>query len=262
MRTDIEYAKRGTLSLTLDAYAPDQPGLHPAAIIVHGGGFSKGDKQTYVKPLFPVLSGAGFAWFSINYRLAPSNHFPDPAKDVEDAVQWVLMHSKEFRVDPTRVALIGESAGGHLVSYVGATAGRGLAAVVPFYAPHDLLGRAEKANGINENIQGFLGVGPELTPKSVDLLRRASPYYQVHKGMPPYLLIHGTADKQVDYEQSANMQKKLRMAGGTCDLFTVEGGGHGMGSWENLNTAWKNYLVQWLRQQMRTAPSRPLTTGL
>src|SRR5919112_1137172 len=88
MRTDIEFVKRGNESLTLDAYVPDGPGPFPAVIIVHGGGFVRGDKQTYVKPLFPVLTDAGFAWFTINYRLAPKATFPEPVHDVEDAVRW------------------------------------------------------------------------------------------------------------------------------------------------------------------------------
>ncbi|MBC7925019.1 MAG: hypothetical protein H7039_05110, partial [Bryobacteraceae bacterium] len=52
---DVVYAERSDGDLTLDAYVPDGAGPHPAVIIVHGGGWSKGDKQTYVQPLFPVL---------------------------------------------------------------------------------------------------------------------------------------------------------------------------------------------------------------
>jgi acetyl esterase len=259
---NVEYVKRGDVSLKLDAWVPDAPGLYPAVIIVHGGGFVRGDKQTYVKPLFPVLTQAGYAWFTIDYRLAPASHFAEQIADVEDAVRWVKLNSKKYRVDPTRIALVGESAGGLLVSYVGAVRGSelGLSAVVPFYAPHDLLGRAEKAGTISESIQAFLGIGPELTPESRYVLRQASPYYHVRASMPPYLLIHGTKDTQVDYQQSVEMQKKLRAAGVTCDLLTVTNGGHGMGNWEKdqMRTVWKNYLVQWLHQRWtsrRTLPS-------
>ena len=189
-------------------------------------------------------------WFSINYRLAPAHPFLDQVQDVSDAIQWVKLHSKEYKVDSTRIALIGESAGGHLVSWIGVTQPeRTLAAVVPFYAPNDLLGRAEKS-GISENVQKLLGIGPELNDKSREALRNASPYYRVQKGLPPFLLIHGTADTQVPYDQSVSMQKKLKSAGVPCDLFTVPGGAHGMGSWDKVDTSWKNYLIQWLRQNM------------
>jgi len=89
MKTDVEFARPGGFSLTLDAWTPEGKGPFPTVIIVHGGGFSRGDKQTYVKPLFPVLSEAGFVWFTINYRLAPQYHFPAPVEDVEAAVRWV-----------------------------------------------------------------------------------------------------------------------------------------------------------------------------
>jgi acetyl esterase len=254
-RTDIEYARKGDESLTLDASVPEGPGPFPTVIIVHGGGFTAGDKGTYVKPLFPLLTNAGFTWFTINYRLAPQYHFPAPVEDVEDAVRWVKKHAREYKVDPKRVALLGESAGGHLVSYVGTTSARdlGLAAVVPFYAPHDLLARAEEQGKVNQNISGFLGIGPELNVPAMKMLESASPYSHAQKGMPPFLLIHGTKDAAVAYSQSVRMQQKLKGLGVTCDLYTVEGAPHGMEGWEK-NADWqtyKPYLVDWLKKTLR-----------
>ena len=254
MRTDVEFAKRGAESLTLDAYVPDGQGPFPAVIIVHGGGFIRGDKQTYVKPLFPVLTEAGFAWFTINYRLAPQAKFPEPVQDVEDAVRWVMRHAAEYKVDPKRVALTGESAGGHLVSYVAVTSAKklGLRTVVPIYAPHDLLGRAKEQGNVNDNIQAFVGVGPELTAESTEKLRKASPFYYANKDMPPILLIHGTKDSQVAYEQSVRMKAKLQELGVPCDLITVRDGAHGMGSWDKLPSQdWKPKLVEWLRAKLK-----------
>src|SRR5688572_4828811 len=166
LKSDIEFVRRGDTPLVLDAWVPDGAGPFPAVIIVHGGGFVRGDKQTYVKPLFPVLSEAGFAWFTINYRLAPGNRFPDPVHDVEDAVRWVMKHAKEYKVDTRRVALTGESAGGHLVSYVAVTSAKqlGLRAVVPIYAPHDLLGRAKQSGKSSEGMQALLNIPSDLTP--------------------------------------------------------------------------------------------------
>src|SRR5271163_4665227 len=67
---DVEYARPGGLSLRLDAVIPEGPGPFPAAVIVHGGGWVRGDRRIDVAPLFQPLEDAGIAWFSISYRLA------------------------------------------------------------------------------------------------------------------------------------------------------------------------------------------------
>src|SRR5439155_23978830 len=108
LKADIEFAKVGDVSLTLDAFVPAGPGPFPTCILVHGGGFVRGDKQSFIKPLFEPLSQAGFTWFTINYRLAPEHRFPACADDVETAIRWVKSHAKEYKVDANRIALIGE----------------------------------------------------------------------------------------------------------------------------------------------------------
>src|SRR5437588_3144483 len=109
-RKDILYARVTEVSLTLDAHIPEGPGPFPAAIVVHGGGWVAGDKQQYITCLFKPLADAGFAWFSINYRLAPKYRFPAPAEDVERAIAYVKQHAAEFKINPERIALVGESA--------------------------------------------------------------------------------------------------------------------------------------------------------
>ena len=147
LRKDIEYARVGEVSLKLDANIPEGTGPFPAVIIVHGGGFTAGNKQKFVTPIFEPLSHGGFAWFSIDYRLAPKFPFPAAIEDVDQAIEYVKTHAPEYKVDPKRVALLGESAGGHLVSYVGTQSDRrwSVAAVVSFYGPHNLMGKYEYA---------------------------------------------------------------------------------------------------------------------
>jgi pectinesterase len=116
VKTDIEYAQAGGESLKLDAFVPAGKGPFPAVIFVHGGGWSGGDKTGGNDPLFVPLAQKGFAWFTINYRLAPKHHHPAPVEDVEAAIRWVKAHAAEFKVDPQRLALVGESAGGQLVA--------------------------------------------------------------------------------------------------------------------------------------------------
>jgi alpha-L-fucosidase 2 len=120
-------------------------------MLVHGGGGWGERNRHFVAPLLPVLDRSGLAWFTIDYRLAPKYTYPAPMEDVQDAIRWVKKHAKEYRVDPNRIVLMGESAGGHLVALVAArpTPDTQVFAVVPFYTPTDL-------NGVIDDI-------PELT---------------------------------------------------------------------------------------------------
>jgi alpha-L-fucosidase 2 len=144
-RTDIEYGTAGGESLRLDANVPEGKGPFPAVILIHGGAWSGGDKsggknRGLIAPMEEPLSRAGFAWFSINYRLAPKNRYPACIEDVETAIRWVKSHAGEFDVDTNRLALAGESAGAHLAALaaVRATPATRVRAVVAFYGGFDL----------------------------------------------------------------------------------------------------------------------------
>jgi alpha-L-fucosidase 2 len=259
--SDIEYGKAGNVSLKLDAWIPEGRGPFPAAILVHGGAWRGGDKQTFIKPVFEPLTQAGFAWFTINYRLAPDHVYPAAVDDLVQAVNFVKAHARGYRVDTKRLALIGESAGGHLVALVGARDGRklGIAAVVPFYAPADMTeltgARTPRAN---EAVFGFLGLkGPG--PEADRLLREASPITYVKRAMPPFLLIHGDADPTVPYTQSTKLCERIKQAGASCELFAVKGGAHGMGGWEKdpALQAYKAKMIDWLKTTMRIRPRAP-----
>ncbi len=99
---DVEYTHPGNHAGLLDLRVPDGPGPFPAAILVHGGGFDEGSKSTNVKPLFDVLTDAGFAWFSIDYRMAPEFRFPQANEDVESAIKWVKANAKKYGSMRTR----------------------------------------------------------------------------------------------------------------------------------------------------------------
>lgn len=265
------------MSLKLDVYIPDGKGLFPTAIIVHGGAWRAGDKQfAGVKPLFEPLAKAGFAWFSINYRLAPkrgtvtgnANFIGMEVEDVETAVRWVKAHAREYKVDTKRMALIGESAGAHLIAMVATqnNPATRVAAVVPFYGPFDLEAMARMvrqnappaklppgtdASKLFADLVGAVGLDDQAYYAAV---RKASPINNVRKGIPPFLLIHGTADKTVPYIQSPEMCKKIESVGGSCEVFPVEGADHGIGKWE-ANPALQAYkvkMIEWLKANLRT----------
>lgn len=250
-KTDIEFAKPGGVSLTLDANIPEGKGPFPTAILVHGGGFIRGDKQSYIKPIFEPLTQANFTWFTINYRLAPQHRYPACVEDVETAIRWVKAHAKQYKVDPDRIALIGESAGGHLVSLVGAR-GEGktrVAAVVPFYAPHDLEYQVASKT-LGESLKSLFGI-TELNDPTARVLHDASPSSYVKRGMPPYLLTHGTKDEQVPYDQSVRFLALMKATENRCELFTIPDGRHGMGNWDQAHPEYKSFLIDWLRRTLK-----------
>jgi len=256
LHADVEFAQVGDVRLTLDAFVPAGEGPFPTCILVHGGGFMRGDKHSYIKPLFEPLGQAGFVWFTINYRLAPDHRWPACADDVATAIRWVRKHAAEYKVDPERIALIGESAGGHLVSWVGTQTARekagdtAVAAVVPIYAPHDLEFQVRSRKELGPSMTALLGL-TELNEDAWRTLREASPSNEVRGDLPPYLLIHGDADAQVPYEQSPRFRDKMLASGNVCDLITIPGGAHGMGTWEKLGTNYQEQLIAWLKKTLK-----------
>ena len=254
LQKDIEYGRAADVSLKLDASVPDGPGPFPAVIIVHGGGFTGGNKQMYVTPILEPLTRAGFAWFSIDYRLAPQYKFPAAVEDVDRAIEYVKSHAAEYKVDTRRLALLGESAGGFMVSYVGTQTNPKwrVAAVVSFYGPHNLMGeyRMRQRQGKEPSaLTAFLGI-TTFDKEAFARLREASPINRVKKGLPPFLLLHGTKDELVDYQQSVDMCERLQKTGDACELYTVPGGKHGMGNWEGA-PAYKQKVVEWLQKTLQ-----------
>ncbi|MGA3019428.1 MAG: alpha/beta hydrolase [Bryobacteraceae bacterium] len=264
---DVEFARPGGKPLLLDLHIPDGGGPFPTAILIHGGGFDEGSRSTNVRPLFEPLANAGFAWFSIDYRLAPEAHFPEAIADVNSAIGWVKAHSAEYRLDLGKIALIGESAGGYLVNYAGTheTPDTRVAAVVDFYGPVDYGKLALQRRDHPENFNmttinrhaangggiHFFGAD-ELDAPGLAKLRAVSPIGVVHKGMPPFLCIHGTKDDQVSYDQSITMCEAMHKVDAACELITIEGGGHGMGGWRAADMQhWKPEMIAWLQKTLK-----------
>lgn len=251
---DVQFAEVDGIRLTLDVHVPDGVGPFPTAVLVHGGGWVAGDKQQYITYIFQPLSDAGIAWFSINYRLAPKYKFPADADDVEAAIRFVKSNAAKYKVDPRRIALIGESAGGHLVSYVGARnrPDSRVAAVVSMYGVHDFISACAQWKPVPTEILQLFGVS-EIDADAAPILLKASPVTYVKRDMPPFLLIHGSKDEDVPYAQSVEMCRKMKKAGARCDLITIEGAPHGMDHWETVpEFLWyKQALVNWLKKTLR-----------
>ncbi len=255
--SNVEFARPDGKPLLLDVSIPKGKGPFPAAIIVHGGSWKNGDKTTYIKPLKPLLSDAGYAWFSIDYRLAPAYTFPANMNDVENAVKWVKANARKYHVDKKRLVLIGESAGGHLVAMVGAQnkPESSVAAVVDFYGPNNLSLLPQFLKAPPDGVRELLNI-TEWNDQSKKLLADASPQAFVHKGIPPFLFIHGTADMLVPPTFSPMMCEAIKKVDGTCEVVNVPGGVHGMENWEGKpgQTDWKPIMTAWLDKTVKTKP--------
>lgn len=111
---------------TLDLYAPKGVKGAPVFVFIHGGGWNKRDKDE-VGSQPKLFNSAGTIVASINYRLAPAIRHPENVKDVAAAIAWLHKNIGKFGGDPTKIVLMGHSAGSHLAALV-ATDGRYLGA--------------------------------------------------------------------------------------------------------------------------------------
>ena len=261
-QADIQYASADGQPLYLDAKIPDGAGPFPAAILVHGGGWVRGDRRVEVKPLFEPLTAGRIAWFSIDYRLSSDlTQFGVAIDDVQSAIRFVKAHAAEYRIDPDRIALIGESAGGQLAAMAALTATpqTRVQAVVALYTPMDLVDLAKNSALIPPDVRGSLR-GTPFEGLVMARLNQLSPINNVKADAPPFLLIHGTADHLVPLAQSTAMCNRMRAVGATCEVYPVRNAGHGIQWWDSSNSrdagGYKQKMVQWLQEQLALLQAR------
>jgi len=252
----VEYSRIDGDPLYFDAGIPAGSGPFPAAIIVHGGGWVRGDRLTEVQPLFAPLVKAGIAWFSIDYRLSSDwTQFGVAIEDVSNAVRFVKAHASEYRIDPDRIALIGESAGGQLAAMaaLNSSAETRVNAVVALYTPTDLVDLARNSTLVPQQLRDSVR-GTPLEFLMMARLRQLSPLFNVKRDAPPFLLIHGTADRLVPFAQSQAMCNRMKETGASCELYPVSGAGHGIRWWEGSrpeeSAAYKEKIVEWLKTHL------------
>lgn len=254
---NLVYGEADGEKLLLDVCMPAVGSSLPIVVLVHGGGWTGGDKAGDIAPLLAPLTAANFTCFSINYRLAPKHRWPACRDDVLSAIRWIKAHATEFKGDATRIALVGYSAGGHLASLaatmvddsVRVQAVVGLAALTDFEQElpkrGNVLGRAQ---------QSLLNRPAELTPEALGLLRAISPVNHLRPGLPPFLLIHGDADQSVPFEQSVTLRERLHAQGVRCDLIRLPGAPHRLADWEKFLPKYRDLLTSWLHEVLSAPP--------
>ena len=235
---DIEYANPADQHLKLNlAHPKDIKGELPAIVCIHGGGFRAGSREGY-DGLIKRLAGHGYAAMTIEYRLAPKFKFPAAVYDCKAAIRWVRANAKELHVDPDRIGVTGGSAGGHLVLFLGVTQGvaefdveggnddqsSNVACVVDYFGPSDFTQSYGKSVDAAEVLPLWLG-GNLDTKRHEHIL--ASPLNWVTPLAAPTLIVHGTKDPYVAFEQGQWMYDRMKSAGVDVELLTMEGAGHG-----------------------------------
>lgn len=260
LRKDIVYGQAGDVRLLLDASIPEGGGPFPVAILIHGGGWSNGDKSgsetpgsgNDITPWFAPLQAAGFTYFSINYRHAPVHRWPACFEDVQTAIRWVKAHAADYKGDPRHIVLFGHSAGGQLacLAAIKAASDMQVQAVVGFAAVTDFEADVATRGGLSKSLQALYNLPPEGTPEALAILRESSPLQQIKAGLPPFLLVHGDADRTVPIQQSLDFQRQLRARGVACDLIVVPGAPHRLVGWETFDPTYADKVVAWLRRTL------------
>ena len=239
----------GLRPLELDLWLPPEgDGPVPAVVYLHGGGWRLGSRHSAgpayadADPTpFEQVALAGIAVASVDYRLSGEAVWPAQLHDAKAAVRWLRARAGELGIDPARIAAWGESAGGHLAELLGLTAGdtglegdvgvtgppSDVVAVAAWYAPSDLVGFAADAGADPTDPatrEAQLLGGP--VPTLPEAAAQASPVTHVAPGAPPFLLLHGRADRFIPCVQSERLRAALAAAGADVELELLDGADH------------------------------------
>ncbi len=222
----VEYKEAGGQELFLHVFdpAPEAEPRRAAILWLHGGGWESGDASQ----LFPhaaYFASLGYLCLSADYRLAASgNTIFDGVEDSRDAFYWLHAHAGDLGIDPERIIVAGESAGGHLaacVGYIDDPRTTGIPEPVPRPAATLLVNGVFDLTAIS-----WAMTKPGLSPEAVEAGRSISPLFHLDAADPPALLLHGSADSVVPPQQSADFAASLQALGVPANLRFREGKNH------------------------------------
>jgi acetyl esterase/lipase len=233
----IDYTSIPHGKLAMDVARPKSPGKYPGIVLIHGGGFSAGNRDSYL-PMAIRLAQNGYVAAAVSYRLTPIVQFPLPLYDVKAAVRFLRANSSKFDVDKEHMGAIGASAGAtwsqflavtrNMPQFEGAGAHReqssSVDCAISYYGRSDMRRAYEGSRNAGEALPPLLG-GDRMN--ALDAHFRASPLNWVNPDSAPILAVHGTRDQNVPFEQSVWLVERLRSVGVEAELETLAEAGHG-----------------------------------
>ena len=232
----VVFGHGGGRELRCDVYHPPQTGeARSGILLLHGGGWSGGDRSQ-LRGYGVLLGRLGYVCVASEYRLTGEARWPAQIHDVKAALRWMRAQSAKLGIDPERIAVSGNSAGGHLALMLAGTPGQSefegegghpeigtqCAAVIAFYPPTWLLPGSEAMTDAPARRAALFDA-----EVSTDIVRAASPLHHAKAPFPPTLLIHGSADALVPQAASLRMYEALRAAGAAVEIHVFSGAPHG-----------------------------------
>lgn len=233
LRSDKGIAYSG--DLRMDVLVPQGSGPWPLVLYLPGGGFVSA-RRTMAAKQRRYVAAAGFVVASIDYRTTTVGAtYRDGLADVASALAYLRDHASEYGIDPDRVAVWGESAGGYMASMAGTAPDNRIDAVVDFFGASDLAAIADgfegdivaATTGADSPFTAYV-VGPGRTAAAhPDELHEADPASRVTTDAPPFLIFHGDDDRIIPPMQTAHLHQALRSAGVASTRYVISGAGHG-----------------------------------
>lgn len=247
---------RAVRALKMTLLVPRTTDLKPAIVYFPGGGFTSADYEKFIEMRL-ALAQAGFVVVAAEYRTVP-DMFPALLEDGKAAIRYLRAHAADYGIDPARIGVLGDSAGGYLAEMLGVTNGEkkfdkgdflsessDVQAAATLYGISNLLNISEgfpeelrKAHESPAVTEALLVNGPafdkSLGASIMDNPAKAlaaSPLGHVEGQKPPFLIMHGSADTLVSPVQSRQFYEALVSKGNKADYVLVDGARHGDLSW-------------------------------